>query len=163
MGLRNALTMFVIAACSAKGPQPAGPTPGPAKGSGTPGPVTAGSGSSAPVAPPVKEPPGVKVTLADVGLEASSLDRTADPCVDFYQFSCGGWLASTALPPDKARWSKRAEIDDKNRQLLRGMLEEAAKGISSDPAAKKLGDFYASCMDETAIERAGVAAIRTQL
>ena len=163
MGLRNALTMFVFAACSAKGPQPAGPGPGPAKGSGTPGPVTAGSGSSAPVAPPAKEPPGVKVTLADVGLEASSLDRTADPCVDFYQFSCGGWLASTPLPADKARWSKRAEIDDKNRQLLRGMLDEAAKGISGDPAAKKLGDFYASCMDETAIERAGVTAIRPQL
>ena len=151
--------MFVIAACSAKGPQPTGPVATPKAGSGTP----AGSGSSAPVAPPVPEPPGVKVTLADVGLEASSLDRTADPCVDFYQFSCGGWLASTPMPADRARWSKRTEMDDKNRQILRGLLDEAAKGISADPVAKKLGDFYASCMDETAIERAGLAALKPQL
>jgi putative endopeptidase len=157
MGLRNALTMFVIAACSAKAPAPSAPIPTPTAGSSSPG-----SGSSAPVAPPV-EPPGVKVTLADVGLEASALDRTADPCVDFYQFSCGGWLARTPIPADRARWSKRAEMDDKNRQILRGLLDEAAKGISADPVAKKLGDFYASCMDETAVERAGLAAIKPQL
>jgi putative endopeptidase len=169
MGLRNALTMFVIAACSAKGPQPTGLGPIQKPGSAGPGtPVSTGSGStgsgsSAPSVPPTPETPGIKVSLADVGLEASSLDRTADPCVDFYQFSCGGWLASTPMPADRAWWSKRTEIDGKTRQLLRGMLEEAAKGISADPVAKKLGDFYASCMDETAIERAGLAAIKPQL
>ena len=162
MTRRNALTLFVIAACSAKGPQPAGP--GPTTGSGSASSTAAKrAGSSAPVAPPIPEPPGVKVTLADVGLEASSLDRTADPCVDFYQFACGGWLAGNQIPPDRSRWAKRLEVDDKNRQALRNLLEEAAKGIGGDPGAKKLGDFYASCMDEATIERAGLAALKPQL
>jgi putative endopeptidase len=101
----------------------------------------------------------VKVTLADVGLEASSLDRTADPCVDFYQFACGGWLQNHPIPPERPGWSRFAEVREKNHAALQALLEEAAKGIGADAATKRLGDFYASCMDEAAIGKAGAAAV----
>jgi putative endopeptidase len=101
--------------------------------------------------------PGVSVTLADVGLEAGSLDRTADPCVDFYQFACGGWIQNNPIPADRARWSRGSELDERNKAAIRTLLEDAAKGTAGTPASKKLGAFYASCMDEAAIERAGTS------
>jgi putative endopeptidase len=107
-------------------------------------------------------PAGDKVTLADVGLEASSLDRSSDPCVDFYQFACGGWLAHNDIPADRARWGRLAELDEKNKAAIRQLLEDDAKG-GADPTAKKLGDFYASCMDEAAIEKAGIAPVKPLL
>ena len=110
---------------------------------------------------PVPGAPGIKVTLADVGLESGSLDRTSDPCVDFYQFACGGWLQQNQVPADRARWGRGSEVDERNKLAIQAMLEDAAKG--NDPATKKLGDFYASCMDEAAIEKAGTAALKPLL
>ena len=103
------------------------------------------------------------MSLREVGLEPGSLDRTADPCVDFYQFACGGWLAANKLPEDRARYARFTEIDDKNNAELRALLEDDAKGTNPDPNAKKLGDFYAACMDEAAIEKAGTTAIKPML
>ena len=106
-------------------------------------------------------PQEVKVKLADVGLEASSLDKTADPCVDFYQHACGGWLAANKIPDDKARYGRFTEIDERIKTQLKTVLDEATK--ATDPATKKLGDFYASCMDEAAIDRAGTRSIKPLL
>src|SRR5580698_2312552 len=83
-------------------------------------------------ADPAATPPIVKVTLGDVGLEAGSLDRTADPCVDFYQFACGGWIQNNPIPPDRARWDRHAEIDDRNKLAIKAVLDEAARGKSAD-------------------------------
>ena len=156
MWLRNALTTLVIAACSGKAPPATtGPT-GPGSAVATPAPP-----ADAYVAPtPPLAANAVKVTLADVGLEASSLDRTMDPCLDFYQFACGGWLANNQIPADRARWARFTEIDEKNKVATKNLLEEAAKGIGADASTKKLGDFYASCMDEAAIQRTGTTPIK---
>lgn len=107
--------------------------------------------------------PGIKVTLADVGLEAGSLDRSVDPCVDFYQFACGGWLAANDIPADQVRWARFTALDEKNKAAIKVLLEEAAKGIGASPPARKLGDYYASCMDEAAIEQAGTSSIKALL
>ena len=124
-------------------------------------------GATANAAPTPTTPPAapiaVKVTLADVGLEPGSLDRTADPCVDFYQFACGGWLAKNDIPADRARWARFSELDERNKSELKGLLEEAAKGIGVDANTKKLGDYYASCMDTDGVEKAGLTSIRPLL
>jgi putative endopeptidase len=129
----------------------------------TPSTPSAAPGPSAPPAastgvPPPPSVPGVKVTLADVGLEAGSLDRTTDPCVDFYQFACGGWIQNNPIPSDLARWTRDGEIDERNKAAIKTLLDDAAKGATGSPTSKKLGAFYASCMDEAAIERAGTSA-----
>jgi putative endopeptidase len=183
MWTRRVVVLLGLLACSGKpGPAQSGPgTPQPPGGAGPAvatatandgrgagagstaaggaagGAAGAGAGAAIPGLPPGAQ--AVKVTLADVGLEASSLDRTADPCVDFYQFACGGWLQNHPIPVDRPGWSRFDEVREKNQAALRGLLEEAAKGIGADAGTKRLGDFYASCMDEAAIGKAGTAAL----
>ncbi|MBC7974553.1 MAG: M13 family metallopeptidase, partial [Myxococcales bacterium] len=128
---------------------------------GEPAASEAGGADRFPAASP--DGPGVQVTLGDVGLEAASLDRTADPCIDFYQFACGGWLQSNPVPPDRARLSRFTEIDDRTKATLRSLLEDAARTTTGDAATKKLGSFYAACMDEAAVERAGIAPLKALL
>jgi predicted metalloendopeptidase len=90
----------------------------------------------------------------------SALDKTADPCVDFYQFACGGWLKSNPIPADQSIWSRFGELAERNRQELRGILETAAKAQNRDANEQKIGDYYSSCMDEAAIEKKGVAVLK---
>jgi putative endopeptidase len=134
---------------------PAAPAPGAA--------IAPAPGGGSAVAPASPSLPIAKVTLADVGLEALSLDRTADPCVDFYQFACGGWIQNNPIPPDRSWWSRIAEIDERNKLAIRALLDDAARSTGADPATKKLGDFYSSCLDEAAIDRAGTAAFKPLL
>jgi putative endopeptidase len=144
------------ALASAREAEAAAPSPTSATAPAAPGPGAA-PGAPPPSAPPPSAP-GVNVTLADVGLETGSLDRTADPCVDFYQFACGGWIQNNPIPADRARWSRGSEVDERNKAAIKTLLEDAAKGAAGSPTSKKLGTFYASCMDEAAVERAGTSA-----
>ena len=126
-----------------------------------PAPVTPPPPPSASVVatpPPPPGPPAKNVSLADVGLDASAMDRGADPCADFYSFACGNWIKKTEIPSDKARWSRFSEIAERNEKELRRILDEATKN-ASDPVAKKVGGFYGACMDEAAVEAAGTKAL----
>ena len=97
-------------------------------------------------------------------LDVSSMDKTVDPCVDFYTYSCGGWIKKNPVPPDQSSWSAYSKLQDETLLRLRGLLESAAvPGSSRTPAQQKIGDYYASCMDEKAVESAGAAPLKPGL
>jgi putative endopeptidase len=86
-------------------------------------------------------------------LNVSAMDRTVDPCMDFYTYSCGGWIKKNPIPPDQSSWGTYGKLEDENRAQLRTILEDAVKStVTRDAVTQKIGDYYASCMDEPAIE-----------
>jgi putative endopeptidase len=98
------------------------------------------------------------------GLDLTSLDRSADPCVDFFQFACGSWLKNNPIPPDQARWGVDSKLQEQNQMILRQILEDASRPDPKRTAVQqKIGDYYASCMDEPAIEAAGTKPLRGDL
>jgi endothelin-converting enzyme/putative endopeptidase len=98
------------------------------------------------------------------GFDVSAMDRSVDPCSDFYQFACGGWLRANPIPADQSSWGRFNELAERNRRTLKEILEKAASGgPSRAPFEQKIGDFYASCMDEPAIETLGIAALKPEL
>ncbi len=97
-------------------------------------------------------------------LDVSSMDKTVDPCVDFYTYACGSWMKNNPIPPDQSSWSAYGKLQDENLAQLRTILEEASKGgAQKDAITKKIGDYYASCMDEAAIEKLGAAPLAPEL
>jgi endothelin-converting enzyme/putative endopeptidase len=97
-------------------------------------------------------------------LDPSSMDKSVDPCVDFYHYSCGGWQKSNPIPADQTSWDVYAKLYEDNLKFLRDMLEQAA-AIKDPPdaATKKTGDFFASCMDEAEIEKQGLSSLQGDL
>jgi putative endopeptidase len=98
------------------------------------------------------------------GLDPTALDRTTDPCVDFYQFACGGWMKNNPIPPDQTHWGVATKLQDENRALLRQILENAAKpDAKRSPNEQRIGDYYAACMDDSAVENAGIKPLKPDL
>jgi len=97
-------------------------------------------------------------------LEPAFIDRSADPCVDFFQFACGNWNRLNPIPADQARWDVYAKMGNDNLRFLWGLLQEAAKpSASRTPSEQKIGDYFAACMDETAVEKAGARPLKPML
>jgi endothelin-converting enzyme/putative endopeptidase len=97
-------------------------------------------------------------------LDLSSMDRSVDPCTDFYRFSCGGWIKKNPIPPDQSRWEVYSKLEDDNQRFLWGILQEAAKPQSSrNPIEVQIGDFFYSCMDESTLEKVGATPLQLQL
>src|SRR5438552_11227778 len=97
-------------------------------------------------------------------LDPAAMDKSADPCTDFYQYTCGGWTKQNPIPPDQASWSVYGKLTDENQQFLWGILEDAARGGESrTPVQQKIGDFFASCMDEPALEKLGAMPLVAEL
>jgi putative endopeptidase len=92
-------------------------------------------------------------------LDLSSLDRSADPCVDFYKFTCGGWQKKNPIPADRAGWSVYAKLGNDNEQFLWGILEADAKATNRTAVQQKVGDYFAACMNTTAIDALGVKPV----
>lgn len=97
-------------------------------------------------------------------LDLTAIDRSADPCVNFYQFACGNWMKKNPIPADQSRWGRFDALAEQNRDALHAILEKAARPSANRSALEqKIGDFYASCMDEKAIEEKGIAPLRPWL
>jgi len=87
------------------------------------------------------------------GVDLEALDRDVDPCEDFYQFACGGWMKRTPIPPDRPSWHRSfSEIRERNEQALIRILEDVAAGRMQTPDGDKLAAFWKSCMEEDARE-----------
>src|SRR5690349_16877316 len=83
------------------------------------------------------------------GFDPKALDRSADPCVDFYQFACGTWTKENPIPADQATWGRFSELNERNRATLRSLLDKVSEPKPArSPIEAKLGDYYATCMDE---------------
>ena len=98
------------------------------------------------------------------GLDAKNFDTKVAPCVDFYQYANGGWLASNPVPNEYSTWGVGSELRERNLDTLKAILEESAKQKhAAGSNARKIGDFYASAMDEAGIEKAGAAPLKPYL
>ncbi len=97
--------------------------------------------------------------------DEAALDRSVSPCNDFFQFACGGWMQKTPIPDDEATWMKSfSVIRETNEKILREILDGYAAGAGAgEPYAKALGEFYGSCMDEPAIDKAGAKPLEADL
>ena len=94
-------------------------------------------------------------------LDVSSMDRSANPCEDFYRYSCGGWQQANPIPGDQSDWSVYSKLHDENLRYLWALLLDAAKpGTQRSAAEQKTGDYFAACMNEDAINTAGVQPLQ---
>jgi len=97
-------------------------------------------------------------------LDLTSMDRSADPCVDFFKYSCGGWIRNNPIPPDQSSWETYSKMQDENVARLHGILENAGQPDPKRNASEqKIGDYYASCMDEKAIDAEGMEPLKPAL
>jgi predicted metalloendopeptidase len=85
--------------------------------------------------------------------DLTAIDKTVDPCVDFYQYSCGNWMKNNPIPADKTRWGRFNELDEHNLYILRDLVDQAQGPEKRSAIQQKVGDYYAACMDESTVEK----------
>ena len=98
-------------------------------------------------------------------IDAANFDPAVRPCEDFYQYAVGGWVKANPVPADKSRWGSFEELADRNRAVLKTILEETSAKTDwpKGSVKQKVGDFFASGMDLAAIEKAGTKPLEPWL
>jgi endothelin-converting enzyme/putative endopeptidase len=114
-----------------------------------------------PLAPAQTTPATQDAPKNIVSFDQAAMDKSVDPCNDFFQYSCGNWVKSNPIPADRGSYGRFSELDDNNHFILRDILEAAAKNDPArDATTQKIGDYYASCVDEPAINKLGLAPLK---
>ncbi len=157
MQLRKAL-LFILLGALAAGAQTDGSggvkaTKG--KQAAAKNPNTAGQSAASSSDKPVSRPKS---------FDLSAMDKSVDPCEDFYQYACGTWRKNNPIPSDQARWGRFNELAEYNRQFLHNILEkDSANDPKRTPVAQKIGDMYQSCMDESSVNAKGSSPLKPEL
>ena len=112
---------------------------------------------------PPTAPPAKVIALKDAGVNPVWMDRSVNACEDFYSLACGGLLRTVEIPADKSSWGPSQELQLRTEEYLRDTLVKSAKQPGADPVQKKLGAWYGACMNEAAIEKAGLKPIKPLL
>jgi putative endopeptidase len=96
--------------------------------------------------------------------DPNQADKSLDPCSDFFQYACSKWIKANPIPPDQAGWGTFNALAIWNVAAVHRTLEDAAAGTGQRTAIEqKVGDYYASCMDEAAINKAGIEPLQSLL
>ena len=114
--------------------------------------VSAGDAASGPTSVPKKP----------ISFDVTSIDKSADPCTNFYQYACGNWMKQNPIPADQVRWGRFNELAERNNYLLYSDLKKAADAPAT-PLQKKYGDFFAACMNEDEVNQQGAKALAPEL
>ena len=96
--------------------------------------------------------------------DLDAMDRSADPCVDFFKYACGKWQQNNPIPADQPSWGRSSELRQTNQMILRDLLEKAAVPDPKRSAVdQKIGDYYAACMDDKAVEAKKAQPLEAEL
>jgi putative endopeptidase len=104
-----------------------------------------------------------KLPDSQSGVDLKAIDKSANPCNDFFQYACGSWIKDNPIPPDESSWGRFNELFERNQVMLRNILEDSEQHQSRSSIDQKIGGFYQSCMAEDAIQKQGTTPLDPEL